>query len=160
MSEPCLQEDRHGPGVRLHPPVIFGISILGGIGLDKVYPLGMPYGLQDSIAGYCIIAAALAIALWALIQFLREGTDVRPDRPDTALITTGPYRYSRNPLYIVLVLIQVTAALWLDTLWVLLLTPASIVVISRYAIRREECYLEKLFGQQYLDYKKRVRRWL
>ncbi len=56
-------------------------------------------------------------------------------------------------------LVQITAAIWLDNLWVLLLTPASIVVISRYAIRREERYLEQLFGEEYLEYKKRVRRW-
>ncbi len=159
MTETSQQTDRHGPGVRLHPPVIFGISILCGIGIGNLYPLDMPPGLQGSVLGGSIIAVAFAIALWALVQFLREGTDVRPDRPDTALITTGPYSYSRNPLYIVLMLVQITAAIWLNNLWVLLLTPASIVVISRYAIRREERYLEQLFGEEYLEYKKRVRRW-
>lgn len=160
MNGVSQQEDHHGPGVRLHPPVIYGISILCGIGLDNLHPLTIPYGLHGTAAGGFVISLAVAIALWALVQFLREGTDVRPDRPDTALITTGPYRYSRNPLYIVLTLVQVTAAFWLNNLWVLLLTPASIIVISRYAIRREERYLEELFGQQYLEYKQRVRRWL
>jgi protein-S-isoprenylcysteine O-methyltransferase Ste14 len=153
-------EDRYGPGVRLHPPLIYGISILSGIGLDNLYSLAMPFGLHGNVYGGFIITIAIALALWSLIQFHREGTDVRPDRPDDVLLTSGPYRFTRNPLYIVLTLAQVTAAVWLDSLWVLLLTPVSVIVISRYAIAREERYLEKLFGQDYLDYKKRVRRWL
>lgn len=160
MSPSVQQEDRHGPGVRLHPPLIFGISILCGISLDKLYPLAMPFDFHGALYGGIIICIAGAIALWALSQFMREGTDVRPDRPDSALLTGGPYRFTRNPLYIVLTLVQLTAAVWLNILWILLLTPLSIIIISRYAIRREERYLEKLFGRQYLDYKKRVRRWL
>ena len=76
------------------------------------------------------------------------------------LITSGPYRYTRNPLYIALTLAQVSVALWYNNLWILLLVVPSLIVITRYAIAREERYLEKLFGQQYLDYKQRVRRWL
>ncbi len=144
----------------MHPPLIFGISILCGIVLGNVLPLKMPYGLNSTLYGGIVIAIAFAIALWAILEFYREGTDVRPDRPDSALLTGGPYRFSRNPLYISLALVQMTAAIWLDNLWILLLTPLSVIVISRYAIRREEHYLEKLFGQKYHDYKKRVRRWL
>lgn len=160
MNTPAQDEDRYGPGVRLHPPLIYGISILCGIGLDNLHTLPMPFGLHGNLYGSFIIAIAIAIALWALVQFHREGTDVRPDRPDDVLLTSGPFRYTRNPLYIVLTLAQVTAAIWLNNLWVLLLTPVSVIIISRYAIAREESYLEKLFGQDYLEYKKRVRRWL
>jgi len=160
MTDPAPHEDRHGPGVRLHPPLIFGISILCGIVLYKLHPLPMPYGLHDTLYGGIVITIAFAIALWAILEFYREGTDVRPDRPDSTLLTDGPYRFSRNPLYISLALVQVTAAIWLNNLWILLLTPLSVVIISRYAIRREEHYLAKLFGQKYHDYKKRVRRWL
>jgi protein-S-isoprenylcysteine O-methyltransferase Ste14 len=153
-------EDRHGPGVRLHPPLIFGISILCGIGLDNLHPLAMPYGFHGTVYGGIIIMIAFAIGMWALLEFNRAGSDVRADKPDSALLVSGPYRFTRNPLYIVLTLVQITAAVWLDTLWILLLTPISVIIISRYAIRREERYLEKLFGQEYLDYKQRVRRWL
>jgi protein-S-isoprenylcysteine O-methyltransferase Ste14 len=152
-------EDR-GPDVRLHPPVIYGISILCGIGLAQLHALPMPFGLNQHIHGGIIITCAIALALWALLQFFREGTEVRPDRPDSVLLTGGPYRFSRNPLYVVLTLVQITAAIWLDNLWILLLTPLSVVVITRYAISREERYLERLFGAEYLAYKRRVRRWL
>jgi protein-S-isoprenylcysteine O-methyltransferase Ste14 len=154
------EQDTHGPGVRLHPPLIFGFSILCGIGLDRLYALPVPGIVNGKLAGGAIITLGIMIALWALIGFYRAGTDVRPDKPDSALIMSGPYRYSRNPLYIVLTLVQITAALWLNMLWVLLLAPLSAVVINYYAVRREERYLEQRFGQEYLDYKQRVRRWL
>jgi len=150
----------HGPGVRVHPPVIYGISILCGIGIGKLYALPMPFGLNQRLYGGIVVAIAIAIAAWALLQFFREGTEVRPDRPDDVLLTGGPYRYSRNPLYIALTLVQVTAAIWLDNLWVLLLTPLSVLVITLYAIRREERYLEQRFGAEFLAYRERVRRWL
>ncbi len=152
--------DEHGPGVRLHPPIIYGISILAGIGLNNIWPLAMPFGLYGRPLGIAIIAAAIAIALWSLLEFHKGDTDVRPDKPDSTLLITGPYRFTRNPLYMALTVLQVTAAVWLNNLWVLLLTIPSVMIIRFYAIAREERYLEELFGQEYLDYKKRVRRWL
>jgi len=152
-------EDRHGPNVRVHPPIIYAISILSGIGLNNLWPLSMPFGLHGHLYGGIIIFTATLIAAWALLYFHRNDTDVRPDKPDSALITSGPYRFTRNPLYIVLTLAQITAAVWLDNLWILLLVIASVIVITRYAITREELYLEQLFGQEYLKYKQRVRRW-
>ena len=116
--------------------------------------------LAGTATGAAIIGIAGAIAIWAMLQYHRADTDPRADTPDDALITGGPYRFTRNPLYIVLTLTQLTAAFWLDSLWILVTTPVSVIVISVYAIAREERYLEKRFGQEYLDYKKRVRRWL
>jgi protein-S-isoprenylcysteine O-methyltransferase Ste14 len=153
-------EDRHGPGIRLHPPVIYAISILAGIGLNNFRPLVMPFGLHGKLYAGILLTLAVVIAGWALFGFYSARTDVRPDSPDSALITCGPYCYTRNPLYIALSLIQVTVAFWLNNLWILLLLPLSMIVITRYAIAREEQYLEKLFGQDYLDYKASVRRWL
>jgi protein-S-isoprenylcysteine O-methyltransferase Ste14 len=159
MTENPQRQDRHGPNVRVHPPIIYAISILSGIGLNNLWPLSMPFGLHGRLFGGIIIVAATLIAAWALLYFHRHDTDVRPDKPDRALITSGPYRFTRNPLYIVLTLAQITAAVWLDNLWILLLVVASVIVITRYAITREELYLEQLFGQEYLRYKRRVRRW-
>mgnify|MGYP001817063050 CR=1 FL=1 len=152
--------DKHGPGIHLHPPFIYAITMLAGIGLDHFLPLAMPLDLQGRLYGGIVLGLSTCIALWALYHFYTEDTDVRPDRPDSALITGGPYSFTRNPLYIVLSLVQVSVAIWLDMLWILLLLPLSIIVITRYAIAREEHYLEKCFGQDYRDYKARVRRWL
>ena len=150
----------HGPGVRIHPPVIYAISILSGIVLNNYWPQTMPYDIRGHLYGGIVIGLAILIAGFSIFEFHRANTDVRPDKPDSALIISGPYRYTRNPLYIVLTLVQITIALWFNNAWVLVLIIPSVIVITQYAITREECYLEKMFGQDYLDYKQHVRRWL
>jgi len=160
MKTDSTDDDTHGPNIRLHPPIIYAISILSGIGLDNTWRLPMPYGIHGTLYSGITLGILFLIAGWSLFRFNHAGTDVRPDKPDNALITSGPYRYTRNPLYIALTLAQVSVALWYNNLWILLLVVPSLIVITRYAIAREERYLEKLFGQQYLDYKQRVRRWL
>ena len=154
------ESDPHGPGVRIHPPVIYAGSILSGMGIDNYWPQAMPLGIHGHFYASIIIVFALLIAGFSIFEFYRAGTDVRPDKPDSALINSGPYRLSRNPLYIVLTLVQITVAVWFNNAWVLILVIASVIVITQYAIKREERYLEKLFGQDYLDYRQRVRRWL
>lgn len=154
------EADRYGPDVRINPALIAAGSMLAGIGLERLRPLPLPAGLPATAIGIVTICIAGALAAWAFLQFQRADTDIRPDQPDSALITGGPYRYSRNPQYLVLALVQVTVALWLHGLWILILTPVTMLIVSRYAIRREERYLERRFGQQYLDYRRRVRRWL
>ncbi len=154
------QPDTQGPGVRIHPPLIYAGSILGGIGIDRIWPLSMPLGLHGPLYSGIILLLVLALAAFCMAEFHKAGTDVRPDRPDSALITSGPYCHSRNPLYIGLTLVQVGAAVWFDNAWVLALSAVSVFVISRYAIRLEERYLERQFGDAYLDYKQRVRRWI
>jgi len=160
MSETNLQDDPHGPGIRIHPPIIYAISILIGIGLHKQYPLVMPLEIYGRLYGGILFSLACVIAGLSLREFLRADTDVRADKPDNALITTGPYRCTRNPLYIVLTLTQVTVAVWFNNAWILLTTILSVVVITQYAIKREEHYLEKLFGHAYIEYRQHVRRWL
>lgn len=155
-----MNGDRHGPGVRIHPPVIFAASILAGYGIQTLWPLAMPFGLHGKTVAIALLVPALVIAGLCLREFYRAKTDVRPDRPDTSLITTGPYSQSRNPLYLVLVIVQLMVAAWLNMAWIALMSIASVIVITRYAIAREERYLEQLFGQDYRDYRARVRRWI
>ncbi|MGB5439612.1 MAG: isoprenylcysteine carboxylmethyltransferase family protein [Gammaproteobacteria bacterium] len=154
------ESDPHGPGVRVHPPVIYAGSILSGMAIDNYWPQSMPFGIHGYLYASIIIAFALLIAGFSIFKFYQARTDVRPDKPDSALIRSGPYRLTRNPLYIVLTLVQITIAVWLNNAWILALAIVSVFVITQYAIKREERYLEKIFGQDYLDYKQRVRRWL
>jgi len=149
-----------GPDVHINPPMTAAAGMLGGIILERMHPLPLPGDLPGTLIGTAVVCVAGAVAIWAFLQYHRAGTDMRLDQPDSVLITGGPYRFSRNPQYIVLGLLQVTVACWLNTLWILALTPVTMIVITRYAIVREERYLENRFGQEYLDYKKRVRRWL
>lgn len=160
MAETNSPDDPHGPGIRLHPPIIYAISILVGIGLSNAYPLAMPLEIHGHLYGAIFLSLVCVLAGFSLLEFWRADTDARPDKPDSALITTGPFRYTRNPLYIGLTLIQITVATWYNNGWVLAMTIPSVIVITQYAIKREERYLEKMFGQDYIDYRQRVRRWL
>jgi len=100
------------------------------------------------------------VPLVASAQFRMANTDVRPWKPSTALVTTGIYRYTRNPMYAGLTLIFLGVALLADSVITLALLPPLLVVIATAVIRREEHYLEITFGEEYRQYKRRVRRWI
>jgi protein-S-isoprenylcysteine O-methyltransferase Ste14 len=153
-------EGGDGPGIRINPTLIVGAGLFAGILLDRLYSLPLPGDLPGTAIGTVLVCIAGALAVWAFLQYQRADTDLRPDQPARVLITGGPYRYSRNPQYLVLALVQITVAFWLDNLWILVLTPVTMTVINAYAVAREERYLEQRFGQEYLDYKHRVRRWI
>lgn len=149
-----------GPDIRINPTLIAMGLMLAGMLLDRLHPLPFPDGWPANTIGIGVICVAGVLALWSFLQFQRADTGMRPDEPASELLTGGPYRFSRNPQYIALALIQVTVACWLDNLWILLLTPLTLLVVDRYAVVREERYLERRFGQAYHDYRRRVRRWL
>jgi protein-S-isoprenylcysteine O-methyltransferase Ste14 len=96
----------------------------------------------------------------AVLAFRRAGTHPQPWRPATALVVTGPYRFSRNPMYVGATLFYIGISFWVNSLWPLLLLPVVLVIMSRGVIAREEAYLERLFGDEYRSYRSRVRRWL
>ena len=156
--------DKDTPGVIAFPPLIYGAGIVAGLVLHQLWPLPVlpadhPAGLRYALAG-APIAAALALVVWALPQFRRLGTSVSVHQPSTALITTGPYRFTRNPLYLALALIQAGIAVAADQLWIAVLLLPALLVVRSGVIAREERYLERKFGQPYRDYCARVRRWL
>jgi protein-S-isoprenylcysteine O-methyltransferase Ste14 len=93
-------------------------------------------------------------------SFRRARTSLVPVRPATALITDGPFRFTRNPLYLGLALLYLGIALWLGVLWPVVLLPALILLVQQIVILREEAYLESRFGEAYRAYRARVRRWL
>ena len=106
--------------------------------------------------------AGFAIIFGGLLEFRRAKTTVNPITPEatTALVTSGLYRFTRNPMYLQLVLVCIGFAIILTNIWILLLTPVCAWVLYRFAILPEEAYLERKFGEKYLSYKRRVRRWL
>jgi len=108
-----------------------------------------------------VLAAGIAIAVAGVIQFRRSHTTVNPMTPErtSALVSSGIYRYTRNPMYLGMALAYATVALMFNALWPLLLLVPVLVVIRYYVIGREERYLAQRFGQPYLDYCTRVRRW-
>ena len=150
----------HGAGVRVPPPFLY----LGGFGLgmliEAVKPLPTLPLPANVVVGIVLIALGLALVAPSAALFQRAGTNLAPHRPTTALVFTGPYRFTRNPIYVGFADIYAGAAVWSGTTWALILLPLVLVVIRRAVIAREERYLEATYGQEYLDYKARVRRWL
>ena len=105
-------------------------------------------------------AVSVLLAIWAVSTFGRIGTTANPAGGTTALVSEGPYRFSRNPMYIGLALLTTGAALFFDSLWPLLFLPFVVLVVRAHVVLPEERYLESKFGQSYRDYKARVRRWI
>lgn len=151
-------------GIICPPPLIFAAFLLLAIALNAVWPVAI-VGADLSDGARRLVASlpadlALIIAVIAFVQFRKHGTPVRPDRPTTALVTTGPYRYSRNPLYVSLTLVYLAIALALDNFWAFVLIVPVLMFVHIRVIAREEVYLERKFGAPYLEYRARVRRWL
>jgi protein-S-isoprenylcysteine O-methyltransferase Ste14 len=149
------------PKVITMPPLIFIIGLLFGWGIDHIMPspsfIPWPYG---TILGVLTIVGALALVFWAAGTFKKEGTEVDPRRPSSKIVAEGPFKYSRNPMYVGMALVVCGVAFWMDSLWILIFLVPSLFFIRYGVIAREEKYLKNKFGEEYLAYKKKVRRWI
>lgn len=151
---------RDTAGVIAPPPLIFLVPLIGGILLNRWYSIPLvpqPYG---RIIGSVVVVIAIALFVWAHSAFSRAHTEVNPFKPSTAIVDTGPYARTRNPLYWSMVFISAGVSLIVDTAWPILLLPLALFVLQTGVITREERYLEGKFGKDYTDYKSRVKRWL
>ena len=143
------------------PAAIQLSSVLAGLMLHSLWPAEIPLAAKLAwIAVPMFMGGAVAIIALSYREFAKAKTSVRPDRGAHALIRTGPFRYSRNPLYVAVSLLIVGIGIWVNSLWVLVMLIPMIVVMSRAVIAREERYLEHKFGQEYLDYRASVRHWI
>ncbi len=148
------------PGVIAKPPFIYLAFLVLGLGLDWLWPNPLlPEVLRYTLGG-ALIALGFALALASIRHFKAAGTNFDTQKPATAILTDGPYRISRNPIYIGLTAVYAGIGIALDAPWVWLLLLPALAVMHTGVILREERYLERKFGTEYLDYKKRVRRWL
>ena len=159
MSQTSTPQPDH-PGVIGFPPLIFGLPWLAGLGLHLVFPEPVLPDRAAHVSGAGLIVLAVALAVWGRRAMARADTDPNPMHPATALVVDGPFRYSRNPLYVSLTVFYVGLALALNTLWPLVLLPFVAIVIERGVVEREERYLERKFGEAYREYRGRVRRWV
>lgn len=148
----------HGPGVRIPPPVMVA-ALLGGAWL-LMRALPLPIARPLPMAGAGVIGVAVLLAVWAVVVMLRAGTDPRPDKPDAAIVESGPFGLTRNPIYLGFVIAAAGFALRWGDLWGWAAAAASALVLDRLVIAREEAYLAARFGAAYDAYKGRVRRWI
>jgi protein-S-isoprenylcysteine O-methyltransferase Ste14 len=147
-------------GVIARPPLIYLAGLIAGLLASALAPRPiLPESLRYAV-GILLIVAAVALFAWAVGAMRRAGTSVRTSDPTTALVTGGPFAFSRNPIYISQALFYAGIALAAQSLWAILLLLVVLVVIRRGVIDREERYLEGKFGQGYVQYEARVRRWI
>lgn len=151
-----------GPGISFPPPLLFVGGFLVGWLIGRIWPLwgASPVHPIIEVAGAVIAGAGLAIVAWAMTTFALSRTAIMPNRSATTLVTHGPYRYSRNPMYVAMTLLYFGLALTTRVWWALPVLPIVLVVLSRTIIAREEGYLGTAFGETYARYMQRVRRWI
>jgi protein-S-isoprenylcysteine O-methyltransferase Ste14 len=147
--------------VIIRPPLAWAIAVAAGLILDWLVPLPfVPPDLAAGLVGALVFAFALALAAWAIATMTRSGSNVPTNRPTTTIVESGPYRFTRNPIYLGMFGGQIGLAIAFDTLWLLLALVPFALVIRYGVVAREEAYLERQFGDVYRGYRARVRRWL
>ncbi len=150
---------RQTAGVIAPPPLLYAVPLAVGLLLQHWHPIRLP---SPDIARLIGIASVLLglVGFPAIVAFRRANTSPKPWEPTTALVTSGPYRISRNPMYLGFTLLYVGVSLWANAAWPLFFLPVVLAVMLFGVIRREETYLVRVFGPDYVAYCRRVRRWL
>ena len=148
-------------GVMFPPPLLHLATLVAGLALHFAFPLHLlPDTWMQLVTGLPFIGISIALVASAFRTMRRAGTDPNAYKPTTLIVVDGPYRFSRNPMYLSFTALYVGIAFAVDALWPFVLLPIALVGISLGVIKREERYLEQKFGQDYLRYKGRVRRWI
>jgi len=154
------RETPDNPGVIAPPPLIYAGALAIGLLANRLYPIAfLPRGLSR-VLGWPLIVGGPVVGSLGLREMKRADTNVDPREPTTAIVTGGPYRFTRNPLYLSMTLIYAGITALANALPAALLLPFVLHIMRRGVIEREERYLERKFGDEYLDYKARVRRWI
>jgi len=159
VAEPTIAN----PGVRFPPPFLFAAGFLVGWLIHRRWPWPLlPVELSGTgeTIGLTSIVVAFGTVIWAFATFLRHRTAIYPNQPAARIVRDGPYRWTRNPMYLSMTLIYVGLALVVNALLPLLLLPVVLVLLVRLVIRREERYLGSAFSEEYAAYCRDVRRWL
>jgi protein-S-isoprenylcysteine O-methyltransferase Ste14 len=144
----------------MRPPLIYLGAIAFGLLLHFARPVRLVSRAVSRPLGGTAVLVAVAQFLWAMRTFRTAGTPVQGSLPTTTIVRTGPYRYSRNPIYLSFSLLQLGVAFWVNSLWLLVSLLPAVALMSFVVIPREERYLESRFPSDYLPYKASVRRWL
>ena len=146
--------------VVLPPPLVFAGYLLLAILLNRLVPVPPPgLGILQDIA-VILVLGGLLLGGWCVRLMVRAHTSPDPHRPATVLLTEGPYRRSRNPIYLGFLLIYAGFSILAGTLWGILLSPLVLWTVIRLVVEPEEAYLRTRFDQRYIAYKSRVRQWL
>ena len=146
------------PGL-LRPPLVFLSAILLGIALNRAWPVHFTPSVLR-VLGPIVVLCAVLLYLFSYREFRAAGTSVRGSKRTTTIVRTGPYRFSRNPIYLSFILLVLGLSAWLNNLWLLVMLAPAVGFIAAVVIPREERFLERNFPDQYASYKAGVRPWL
>jgi protein-S-isoprenylcysteine O-methyltransferase Ste14 len=147
-------------GVVARPPLIYLAGLIAGLALHAIRPMPFLPQRWAKLIGGVVIALAFVPGGMAAAAMRQARTNLDPHQPTTAIVTGGPFRYTRNPIYLSFTLLFTGIAAFVNSLTVLVPLPVVLLVMQRGVIEREEAYLEAKFGAEYTQYKARVRRWL
>ncbi len=142
------------------PPLIYAGALAAGLLANALFPIAFLPRRVTRLLGLLLLGAGLLLFLSSLRAMHQAGTDVRPDKPTSSLVVEGPYRFTRNPIYLGFTLFYAGITTLANSLPSALLLPLVLVAMRRGVIEREERYLERIFGEEYLLYNARARRWI
>jgi len=148
--------------VLVPPPLPYLLLLGAGIAIHFLWrPIYIfPVTWLGHSTGWPLLHAAVALLLWAILTMRRAGEDVRVEKPTNSLVSAGPYRFSRNPIYLAFIGVYIAIALIVNSVWPLAFLPAVILVIQYAVILPEEKYLAPRLGEEYRQYRAKVRRWV
>ena len=155
-----MSQPQDNPGVRVPPPALYALALLGGYVINRWWPLPVGDGVWPHALAWALVVLWLLVTVISIGNFRRWRTSIVPVRPATALVISGPYRFTRNPMYVGLTALTVALSLFLDTWWAMVLLMPVLLVVRVFVIAPEERYLQRRFGADYVAYTQRVRRWL
>ena len=157
-------EEKHGAAVKFPPPILPIVTIVAGYILGRFLPLfpdsALPTPGRYWIGGLIAAAAVVIFVVLPFLQFNKSGQDPAPWTPTPEIVVEGMYKFSRNPMYLGMLVFCVGFSIILSSVWILILTPVCGWLLYSVAIRHEEVYLEEKFGDSYRAYRQRVRRWI
>ena len=147
--------------VIIRPPLAWGLPVIAGLALNWLVPLPfLPAVLPAGWLGAVVFLVAVTLLAWAIVTITRASSNVPTNLPSTTIVESGPYRFTRNPIYLGMLLGLIGLAIAFDNLWLLMMLVPFALVIRYGVVAREEAYLERKFGDVYRAYLSRVRRWL
>ncbi|MDG1438225.1 MAG: isoprenylcysteine carboxylmethyltransferase family protein [Emcibacteraceae bacterium] len=155
-----MSEEQDNAGIAVHPPVFYIVAALIGVGIDYLFPLSFGSDAMLETAGIIIFLLGLIIAVLSFKIFASNKQSPSVHASASKIYQSGVYAYSRNPIYLGITLWLVAAALYFDNVWLLIITVPLILFMNKAVIEKEEAYLTSKFGDDYLSYKKKVRRWI
>ncbi len=155
-----MPDIRSTPNTIPWPPILFAGTLVAASLLGSVAPLRLPLGPFGELAGWCLILLALGLMGWAFLTFKGARANILPHRAAGALLTSGPFALSRNPIYLSEAMLMAGFGFTGGSLWWWLLLPVFVMAVTRLAVVREEAHMAAKFGPVWEDYASRVRRWL